>query len=212
MIEVDMHTFQIIASIVALLIAIIGHEIAHGYAALHYGDKTAKLLGRLSINPFVHIDLFGSILVPGLLYVSGAPFLFGWAKPVPINNRKVFTGGGFNGLSAVASAGIVYNLALALLSGFLLQWANFPDWAMVFLAQLLLVNVVLAVFNAWPIPPLDGSWILSYQFSRFGILGLQRFYERIGNYGMLVLVAVLAFEPLRSVFFAPALWLLELLA
>lgn len=212
MIEIDLHMLQIILSIGALLIAIIGHEVAHGYAALCYGDKTAKLLGCLSINPLVHIDLLGSILVPGLLYISGAPFLFGWAKPVPINNRKVFVGGGFNGLSVVASAGIAYNLALAFLAGFLLQWFAFPDWMMIFLAQLLLINVVLAVFNAWPIPPLDGSWILSYQFSRFGIMGLQRFYERVGNYGMLVLIAVLAFEPLRSLFFAPALWLLEFLA
>ncbi|MDE6979162.1 MAG: site-2 protease family protein [Helicobacter sp.] len=212
MIEIDLHMLQIILSIIALLIAIIGHEVAHGYAALCYGDKTAKLLGRLSVNPLVHIDLLGSILVPVLLYISGAPFLFGWAKPVPINNRKVFIGGGFNGLSVVASAGISYNLMLAFLAGLLLQWFAFPDWIMIFLAQLLLVNVVLAVFNAWPIPPLDGSWILSYQFSRFGIMGLQRFYERVGNYGMLVLIVVLAFEPLRSLFFAPALWLLEFLA
>lgn len=208
----DFNIAESLCIIVALLVAVIGHEIMHGYAAFCYGDTTAKSLGRLSINPIVHIDVLGSILLPAILYFSGAPFLFGWAKPVPINYQKVFHTAGYNALSIVAAAGIFYNLILAVCASLLLQNFAFDGLIMSFLAQLLLINVVLAVVNAWPIPPLDGSWIISYQCSRFGFTALQRFYERIGMYGMIALVVILAVDPLRRLFFTPAIWLLEILA
>ena len=101
------------ASIIALMIAIIGHEIMHGYIAYRYGDTTAKNAGRLNINPLVHIDLVGSILVPLVLFLGHAPFLFGWAKPVPVNMMTVLQRGGYGAAIAVSLAGIIYNLFCA---------------------------------------------------------------------------------------------------
>jgi len=96
---------KIISMIIALMVAIIGHEIMHGWVAYKYGDNTAKSLGRLKINPLVHIDPVGSILVPGMLFFSGAPFIFGWAKPVPININTVMRNGGAGAAVAVSLAG-----------------------------------------------------------------------------------------------------------
>ena len=87
--------YKIPLMVVALLIAIIGHEIMHGYVAYRYGDSTAKDSGRLSLNPIVHIDLIGSILVPATLFLANAPFLFGWAKPVPVRMDRVIYNGGY---------------------------------------------------------------------------------------------------------------------
>jgi len=107
---------QISAMVLALAVAIIGHEIMHGLTAYKYGDPTAKMQGRLSINPIVHVDIVGTIIVPALLYFSNAPFLFGWAKPVPVNMRVVINNGGYNGAIAVSLAGIVYNFFVACIS------------------------------------------------------------------------------------------------
>ena len=122
----ELKLLQILASIVALLIAIIGHEIMHGYIAYKYGDMTAKNEGRLSINPLIHIDLFGSIIVPAAMYFIplilgfGGGFIFGWAKPVPINMQTVVNKGGYNAAMQVSLAGIVYNFALAAFSAMVL--------------------------------------------------------------------------------------------
>jgi len=102
----EIEILKVIASILALAVAIIGHEIMHGYIAYRYGDNTAKSQGRLSINPIVHVDLVGTIILPAVLYITGAPFLFGWAKPVPVNISTVIRNGGYNGAIAVALAGI----------------------------------------------------------------------------------------------------------
>ena len=106
---------EALAIILALVLAIIGHEIMHGYVAYRYGDTTAKNAGRLSINPLVHVDLIGTILLPALLYFSDASFMFGWAKPVPIYTPTVIRNGGYNAAIHVSLAGIAYNFALALL-------------------------------------------------------------------------------------------------
>ena len=117
----DFNPIDLAIKIAVLLIAIIGHEIMHGFVALKYGDTTAKLAGRLSVNPIKHIDIFGSILLPLGLFLLNAPFLFGWAKPVPVDIRKVIENGDFNGAIAVSLAGIAYNLFIALLAAIILR-------------------------------------------------------------------------------------------
>lgn len=196
--------------IVALTVAIVGHEIMHGYVAYRYGDMTAKYEGRLSLNPLIHVDPIGTIAVPALLFISGAPFLFGWAKPVPVNMWTVLRNGGYNGAIAVSMAGIAYNLTLAILSSVALGFTGGEgDIAMLFY-YLTLYNVVLAVFNLWPIPPLDGSNALGYLGRKFGVKAIDEFNTKVGNYGMIILMIILA-TPLSKIFMLPAALLLSVL-
>ena len=148
--------------IIILLLSVIIHEMAHGYTALYFGDQTAKLAGRLTLNPIKHLDLFGSILLPLLLVFSGTGIVFGWAKPVPFNpfnlrNQRL-------GTIAVAAAGVIVNLFIALIFGILIRLSavyNFDSEPFIFITSaIVLVNLVLAVFNLMPIPPLDGSKIV----------------------------------------------------
>lgn len=154
----------ILVNFVPVIIAIVLHEAAHGYAAFRLGDNTAKLYGRLTLNPFKHVDVFGTLILPAILILSKTGIVFGWAKPVPVN---------FNNLKKikrdtviVASAGIVVNIVLAICAALLLKLtphiANLfiRDFSSQFLINLVGFNIVLAVFNVLPIPPLDGSKIL----------------------------------------------------
>ena len=150
-----------IVMVVALVISVILHEMAHGYAANWLGDPTARLQGRLSANPLVHIDPLMSVIVPGLLVLSGSPFLFGAAKPVPYNpynfrNQKW-------GEAIVAAAGPAANIAIALIFAALFHLSgtlNFPETFSVMAVNIIILNIFLALFNLVPIPPLDGSKIL----------------------------------------------------
>lgn len=160
--------FEII-TLAILILSIVFHEVAHGYAANWLGDPTARLAGRLSPNPLLHIDPIGSVLVPAVLYMTSAPFLFGWAKPVPYNpynlrNQKW-------GESFVAAAGPLANLFLATVFTILIRLssnlgfsAEFVDMA----TYVVFINILLALFNAIPFPPLDGSKII-VPFLPFGL-------------------------------------------
>lgn len=147
--------FELIAKFVPVFIAIILHEVAHGYVALKLGDDTAKKYGRLTINPISHIDWFGSVFMPFTLWWAGAPFLFGWAKPVPVNFRKLRNQK--RDTVIVASAGIVVNalLALSVFAIYILFTPEYPE----FLINFFWINIALIFLNILPIPPLDGSKI-----------------------------------------------------
>ncbi len=150
--------------IVPILIAITFHEAAHAFAAWKLGDNTAHRLGRVTFNPLKHVDLFGTILVPALLFLTKAPFLFGWAKPVPVAFGRL--GHPRRDMAIVAIAGPVTNVLLAFASAVLFHvlWLV-PEAAAPWLAQTLsrsiLLNLVLAIFNMIPVPPLDGYKILT---------------------------------------------------
>ena len=168
-----------IALIIGLIVSIVLHEVGHAYAANWLGDPTARLEGRLSVNPLVHIDPIMSVLVPGLLILSGSPLLFGAAKPVPYNpynfrNQKW-------GEAIVAAAGPAVNILLALIFAVVVQVGAGTSLSETFLflaAQLVVMNLFLAFFNLVPIPPLDGSKILP----RFLPFPLRMQYEGFRRY------------------------------
>ncbi len=206
----ELKFIEISATILALMMAIIGHEIMHGYVAYRYGDNTAKYQGRLSINPIVHVDLVGTIIVPAVLFFSGAPFMFGWAKPVPIFIPTVIRNGGYKAAIHVSLAGIAYNFSLALVCAGILSFL--PDlreansfleaFVIFFFIQSLVYNVVLGLFNLYPIPPLDGSHALTYLGMIMGWHSLVRLYESMERYGMVIIILFIA-TPLSHYFFMP---------
>lgn len=149
--------------IVIIIFSAVIHEVMHGVAADRLGDPTARYAGRLTLNPIPHLDWFGSILLPIMLALSGASFFFAWAKPVPYNPYNLRSDGLFGRFSEaiVAGAGPLSNLAIALLTGAIMQLVPLaPEVAAVFFL-IVVVNVMLFLFNLFPIPPLDGSKILS---------------------------------------------------
>ena len=203
-----------LALILAFLIAIIGHEIMHGLVAKYYGDDTATKAGRLSINPIRHIDPFGSIIFPLLLFISqklagvNDPIIFGWAKPVPVDIFKVVENGGYLGAVAVSLAGITYNFLIALISATFISLFYPPHgiFSLFFFLTfyyLVVVNVILGVFNAVPIPPLDGANAIKYLSLHFKWFSIAKFYNKIEPYGMIILLIIL-FTPIANYIFIPA--------
>ena len=192
---------QVAILVAVLVISVVGHEIAHGYAAFKFGDLTAKNLGRLSINPIKHVDPLGTIVVPALMYLSTG-VTFGWAKPVPINLRTVLYNGGYKAAIIVALAGIAYNLALFALAFCLFKFIGFDGAVAEFVFMLAAVNLVLALFNLYPIPPLDGSKALEYLLRIFGLHGAANWLNSMQRYGFIALVIIVV-SPLKDYFFEP---------
>lgn len=177
-------------SIIILLFSVILHEVMHGVVALKFGDTTAQRAGRLTLNPIPHIDLFGTILLPALLVFTGSSILFGWAKPVPVNPLN------FSSLRKgellVSAAGILANFGLAIIAALIFHILNaLPQTFPAILGSLLrftvIINLVLGVFNLFPIPPLDGSKILLSQLP----LNLASSYQKLEPYGILILLVLM---------------------
>jgi len=199
---------QFILLILALILAVTLHEVAHGYVALKMGDHTARLAGRLTLNPIKHLDLFGSLLLPLVLKLSGSPIIFGYAKPVPVNyhNFREYR----KGTLWVSAAGVLANIILALISAALFQllaateasWTQ-SQYALPFvrLLQLLYysvtINCVLALFNLIPIPPLDGSRILAMLLPA----ALRVHFARLERFGMIIILVLLITGPLSRLMY-----------
>jgi len=202
---------EIVLSLIAIFTAIILHEVAHGYVAFRLGDPTAKARGRLTLNPLAHIDPIGTILVPIFLLIINSPFLFGWAKPVPINPG--YFRNPFKGMLYVAVAGPATNVALALATTVIgrVVLLAIPDTllffnhtfagnlvhALVYLLGIFVIyNIILAVFNMIPIPPLDGSRVLTYFLPPEG----RRAMIMLERYGFIILIALIYLGGLRALF------------
>jgi Zn-dependent protease len=210
---------ELVAAVLAAVLAITLHEAAHGYAALGLGDDTAKQAGRLSLNPIRHVDPIGTLLVPGILLVGQlltigrVEGMFGWAKPVPVavwrmrNPRQ--------GMMLVAAAGPAMNFGLALLAGLLLHVAaaifapalsaDSINWVYRFLLLSILANLVLGLFNLLPIPPLDGGRIVAGLLPR----ALAIPYMRLEAFGILLVLGLVFLLPRLVEGVDPVGWVLS---
>jgi Zn-dependent protease len=177
-----------IISILILIFSIVIHEIAHGSVAYALGDDTAEASGRLTLNPISHIDLMGSIIIPGFLIITGSPFLFGWAKPVPVNFNNLKD---YWGELKVAIAGPAVNIALAIIFCIFVRFSIFPvELSSIFLT-IAFMNMFLALFNLLPIYPLDGSHVL-FNLLPYSADGFRNFMI---NSGFFILIFVLFIFP-----------------
>jgi Zn-dependent protease len=187
--------------VIPLFLAVIAHEVAHGWVAEKRGDPTARRLGRITLNPLVHIDPVGTLLLPAVLFILSSPFLFGWAKPVPVQFANLR--GGRRDMALVAASGPITNFLLAVLSAAVYRFMKAgsqlgygPDiWWYGWIFEPLLrmveisveLNLVLMVINLLPIPPLDGGRVLM----GLAPAGVARALERMEGYGMLIVLILI---------------------
>lgn len=206
--EISEIFYQITVWTPVVLLAVPLHEAAHGFAAMAFGDDTARRMGRLSLNPARHVDPFGTLILPAmLLLASGGKFVFGWAKPVPVDFGRLrpFRAG----MVVTALAGPATNIVLAVLSALLIRYSlpalplDWHDWWLDVLYASLQLNLVLAVFNMIPLPPLDGGRVAVGVLPRVLAIPL----ARTERWGILVLLGVLFLLPMVGIEVMP--WLLD---
>jgi len=193
--QFDMLLYTASTWVLPVVLAVTLHEAAHGFVAYYFGDDTAWRQGRVSLNPLKHVDPFGTILMPAILLLLHAPFLFGYAKPVPVNFRALRNPR--RDMVLVAVAGPATNIALATLAALLFHIVSYSppaaaSWIAQNLKNALIINVVLAVFNMLPLPPLDGGRVA------VGLLpnALAEPLARLEPYGIMILLAVLLLLPM----------------
>jgi Zn-dependent protease len=197
---------------IPLIFAITVHEVAHGWVAKQFGDRTAEMLGRLTLNPVRHVDPIGTILVPGILLLTGSSFMFGWAKPVPVDPRNMRNPRG--NMVIVTAAGPLSNLVMATIWAFIMmvnqdsvggvtgEWiARMAQYGIVF-------NIMLAVFNMLPIPPLDGGQVLTNLLPQGPV---SDFLRRVAPFGFFVILALIFTKMLWPLIGPPIAFLLSLL-
>ncbi len=217
---------KLIFMIPALLLAVIVHELGHGIVAYRLGDPTPKLAGRLTFNPIPHIDPFGSIILPAILIIFNSPILFGWAKPVPINPFNFKKLGYRKGMAVTSLAGVSMNMLFAFIFGFLFQILSNQGVLssiasvlgtgfiksvimplLIFFQYSVSINVILAIFNLLPIPPLDGWRFLTTMLP----IQLEQKLESIEQYGMIILIVLLMVGVLNYILIPPYIFLTRLL-
>lgn len=205
---------ETLLALVVLILSVIAHEVAHGYAANSLGDPTARLAGRLTLNPLPHIDLMGSIILPALLVFTNSPIMFGWAKPVPYNP--------FNlkhqrwGETLVAVAGSATNILLAIIFGLIVRYgaaAGLDSTALSLAATIAFINLFLGLFNLIPFPSLDGFTVLRSALPWHLASGLNRLEQSVRGAGMLSLILFLIIFSYIFIgsFFTFVVWLFSLI-
>jgi len=194
-----------IAGFVILIFSIVIHEVSHGSMANQLGDDTAKNQGRLSLNPIKHIDLIGTLILPLMLIFVGSPMVIGWAKPVPVNFNNLIDKKW--GELKVALAGPLSNLLVAATCGLLIRLLELPQTLTAVLSLAVIYNILLALFNLIPVPPLDGSHIL-FSFLRDNL----KFKATLSQYGFFILIFILFFTPVLDYIFYLSIFLSNLIA